>query len=146
MISFRLQASAILIAASLVNLTFGQGNPQPVHRAGHAVAGPAPAGTVNYGRYPQLNAPMYPSPVQYTPSWNGGAIITNQALAPHEMLYPHTYHALYPPFYHKVTGKWIVTPFGVRQHERWELQGTDVTVKYRSQYPLFSHFVPPRHD
>lgn len=104
------------------------------------------SGYVNQGQYPQLNAPLYPSPVQYTAPWTGGTVITNQAFAPHEMLYPHTYHAMYPPFYHKVKGSWIVTPFGVRQHEHWKLQGTEVTVKYRSSYPVFSNFVPPRVD
>ena len=78
-----------------------------IHNA--AVAGPiyAPAqgaGTASYsyddggaqqngGQYPRLNAPLYPAPVQNTPSWNGATIITNQALAPHEMLYPHEYRA-----------------------------------------------------
>jgi hypothetical protein len=62
-------------------------------------------------------------------------MITNQAFAPHEMLYPHTYRATYPPFYHRVKGCWVLTPFGIRSHERWELQGTQVQVKYRSQYP-----------
>ena len=81
--------------------------------------------------------------MQYTPAWNGGTVITNQAFAPHEMLYPHTYHAMYPPFYYKVKGSWFWTPFGVRQHENWKLQGTEVTVKYRSSYPLFSSYHPP---
>lgn len=100
----------------------------------------------NQGHYPQLNAPLYPSPVQYTPAYNGGSVITNQALAPHEFLYPHDYYAMYPPFYHKVEGKWIWTPFGMRQHEHWKLQGTEVHVKYRSEIPLLSNFHPPRHD
>lgn len=107
----------------------------------------APTGAaepVNLGQYPQLNAPLYPSPVQYTPPWNGGTVVTNQAFAPHEMLYPHTYHAMYPPFYYKVNGSWIWTPFGMRQHEHWKLQGTEVQVKYRSHYPLFGGFHPPR--
>jgi len=94
--------------------------------------------------YPRLNAPMYPSPVQYTPQWNGGTFITNQAFAPHEMTYPHRYHAMYPPFYHKVEGKWLVTPFGVRQHEEWKLEGTEVLVNYRSRYKLLSGWHPPR--
>ncbi|MGD9855261.1 MAG: hypothetical protein AB7U20_09960, partial [Planctomycetaceae bacterium] len=70
-------------------------------------------------------------------------IITNQALAPHEMLYPHAYHAMYPPFYYRVQGHWIVTPFGVRQHENWKLEGTHVKVKYRDHYRPFSQFNPP---
>lgn len=89
--------------------------------------------------YVRLGAPMYPTPRPNIPIWTGSTIITNQALAPHEMLYPHTYRAIYPPFYHRVKGGWIVTPFGVRSHEHWELQGTQVEVKYRSCYPgLFS--------
>ena len=94
--------------------------------------------------YPRLNAPLYPSPVQYTPPWNGGTFITNQAFAPHEMTYPHRYHAMYPPFYHKVEGKWLVTPFGVRQHEEWKLEGTEVLVNYRSRFKLLSGYHPPR--
>ncbi|HWL09802.1 MAG TPA: hypothetical protein VNQ76_15450 [Planctomicrobium sp.] len=96
------------------------------------------------GQYPQLHAPLYPSPVQNPSTWQSGTIITNQAFAPHEMLYPHTYRAMYPPFYHKVSGGWFWTPFGFRQHENWKLQGTEVTVKYRSHYPVFGGFHPPR--
>ena len=85
--------------------------------------------------YAYLGAPMYPCPRPNIPIWTGSTMITNQALAPHEMLYPHTYRAIYPPFYHRVKGGWILTPFGVRSHEKWELQGTEVQVKYRSSYP-----------
>ena len=89
--------------------------------------------------YVRLGAPMYPTPRPNIPIWTGSTVITNQAFAPQEMLYPHTYRAIYPPFYHRVKGGWIVTPFGVRSHEHWELQGTQVEVKYRSSYPgLFS--------
>jgi hypothetical protein len=138
--------AAVLLVASLVNSVHAQ---QQVNQANYAAAGvagpncPYPTG-VNVGQYPQLNAPLYPSPVQYTPPWNGGSIYTNQALAPHEMLYPHRYRAMYPPFYHKVHGGWIVTPWGVRQHENWKLEGTMVDVKYRSHRAPFSFFVPPR--
>ena len=62
-------------------------------------------------------------------------MITNQAFAPHEMMHAHTYRGIYPPFYHRVRGGWILTPLGVRSHEKWELQGTMVQVKYRSSYP-----------
>jgi len=92
--------------------------------------------------YPQLNAPLYPSPVQTTQPWSGGAIITNQAFAPHEMLYPHRYHAMYGPFYYRVKGCWVMTPVGMRQHEQWKLQGTEVQVNYRSSYAPFSMFHP----
>jgi hypothetical protein len=78
---------------------------------------------------------MYPSPRPNVPIWAGSTMITSPALAPHEMLYPHSYRALYPPYYHRVKGGWIWTPFGIRSHERWELQGTQVQVNYRSQYP-----------
>ena len=85
--------------------------------------------------YVQLGAPLYPCPRPNIPIWTGSTMITNQAFAPHEMLYPHTYRAMYPPYYHRVKGGWILTPFGIRSHEHWELQGTQVQVKYRSQYP-----------
>ncbi len=87
--------------------------------------------------YVKLDAPMYPSPRPNIPIWTGSTYITNQAFAPHEMLYPHTYRAMYPPFYHRVKGKYLWTPFGMRTHEQWQLQGTKVLVKYRSQWPHF---------
>jgi len=153
MISKQLQAAAAVLAVSMFNVAVAQdysaqgyaGQPQ-IQQAGGGVVVETPTqpGTYVPGQqYPQLNAPLYPSPAQYTPPWNGGTIITNQAFAPHEMLYPHTYHAMYPPFYHKVKGAWVWTPFGFRQHEHWELQGTEVTVKYRSHYPVFGGFRPP---
>jgi hypothetical protein len=114
----------------------GGAHPDAYAAAGYGAAAGA-------GRYPVLNAPLYPSPVQYVPAWSGGTIITNQALAPHEMLYPHAYHAMYPPFYYRVRGFWFLTPFGVRQHEQWKLEGTHVKVKYRDHYRPFSQFHPP---
>ncbi len=102
----------------------------------------APVGSL--GHYPQLGAPLYPSPAQNIPVQTGATIITNQALAPHEMLYPHSYRAMYPPFFYKVKGGWIWTPFGMRSHDKWELQGTVVEVKYRSKRHPFSGFAPPR--
>ncbi|MBX3437688.1 MAG: hypothetical protein KF861_09370 [Planctomycetaceae bacterium] len=107
------------------------------------VVGGAPVAAYGGGTYPVLNAPLYPAPVQHVPGYAGGTIITNQALAPHEMLYPHSYHAMYPPFYYRVKGHWMVTPFGVRQHENWKLEGTHVKVKYRDHYRPFSQFHPP---
>jgi len=101
-----------------------------------------PAMPVAQDGYVYLGAPLYPSPKPTTPYWTGGAMITNQAFAPHEMLYPHTYRAIYPPYYHRVKGSWLWTPFGVRSHERWELQGTQVQVKYRSKHPAFPPFFP----
>jgi len=102
----------------------------------------APVAVVPGCTYPKLNAPLYPSPSQFNPAYTGGSIITNQALAPHEMLYPHKYHAMYGPFYYRVRGHWFMTPFGMRQHEQWELQGTEVIVKYRDHYAPFSGFHP----
>ena len=78
-----------------------------------------------------------------TPPWNGATIVTNQAFAPHEMLYPHEYRSMYGPFYYRVKGSWIWTPFGMESHDKWELTGTEVRVKYRSNYHLLSGFIPP---
>ena len=94
-------------------------------------------------QYPQLHAPMYPCPVPNVPAQIGGTVVTNQAFAPHEMLYPHEYKAMYPPFYHRVRGAWWWTPWGMESHDKWELQGTEVKVKYRSSFAPFSGFVPP---
>jgi hypothetical protein len=109
------------------------------------VAGPGqlpPTHLVQPG-YPYLNAPMYPCPEPYVPPEVGSTVITNQAIAPHEMLYPHTYRALYPPYYFKVKGRWIMTNAGVRYREDWYLQGTDVEVKYNGHHSPFSWFHPP---
>lgn len=123
----------------------------PVNSGAPAATGSAPGSGapqlnpygINVGQYPQLNAPLYPSPVQHVPHSTGGTIITNQAFAPHELLYPHEYHSMYGPFHYQVKGCWVWTPFGMRQHEQWKLQGTEVRVKYRSHYKLFSGFCPP---
>lgn len=122
---------------------------QPVGHQHHQVATMAPSpsygsyGHNESGMYPQLNAPLYPSPQPNTPTYVGGTYITNQAFSPHEMLYPHDYHSMYGPYYWRVKGHWVLTPFGVRSHEKWQLQGTEVKVKYRSQIPLFAGFCPP---
>ena len=103
--------------------------------------GPVVGGVPGYGTgaqqsgYVRLNAPMYPCPRPNIPAWTGSTMITNQALAPHEMLYPHKYRAMYPPFYHRVHGFYFWTPFGMRSHESWKLQGTMVKVNYRSHWP-----------
>lgn len=86
-------------------------------------------------QYPQTNAALYPSPVPTVPIQAGATAITNQAFHPHEFLYPHEYRAIYPPYYYKVRGSWFVTPFGVWSKDRWELQGTEVKVKYSSKRP-----------
>jgi hypothetical protein len=103
-----------------------------------------PMPTPVVGIYPQTNAPLYPSAQPNVPYQVGGTIITNQAFAPHEMLYPHDYRAMYAPFYYVVKGGWIVTPWGVRNNEQWTLQGTQVDVHYRPRAPLFSGYHPIR--
>ena len=106
---------------------------------------PAPAVVAgSQAGYVHLGAPLYPSPKPTVPIWAGATFIPTPALAPHEMLYPHTYRAMYPPYYHRVTGKYFMTPFGMRTHENWELQGTLVEVKYRGSYSTKNPFIPPR--
>lgn len=89
------------------------------------------------------SAALYPAPRGGIPPQVGGTAIVNQAFHPHEMLYPHQYKAMYGPYYYKVHGKWIVTPFGVWSHENWKLQGTQVEVKYKSHISKFAKFFPP---
>ncbi|MCH8828811.1 MAG: hypothetical protein IID45_04460 [Planctomycetes bacterium] len=118
----------------------------PVYYAAPNTAGKnrQPAGAARVpARYPYLNAPLYSSPVQNVPYQVGGTMITNQAFAPHEMLYPHTYRALYPPYYYRVRGSWIVWPWGVESYDRWKLMGTEVKVEYSSSIPFFSRFTRP---
>lgn len=88
--------------------------------------------------YVYLNAPLYPSPLPNVPYQVGATMITNQALAPHEMLYPHRYRAIYPPYYYVVTRGGLI-----HQHDHWHLVGTEVKVNYRSSYGLWSGFNPP---
>jgi len=97
------------------------------------------------GTYPQPGAALYPAPVPGIPTQIGGAAIMNQAFHPHEMLYPHEYHAMYPPYYYKVNGGFMLTPFGVWSHENWKLQGTQVDVKYKSHVSPFTLWRPPSH-
>lgn len=93
--------------------------------------------------YPQFHGSLYPSPRPDVPYQIGGTAITNQAFAPHEMLHPHSYRALYPPYYYKVRGGWMVTPWGVWSHDKWKLEGTEVKVKYRSRINFLTGFSPP---
>jgi hypothetical protein len=116
---------------------------QPPQPMSAQVAAPQVEVGVQAG-YVHLGAPLYPSPKPNVPIWTGATFVPTPALAPHEMLYPHTYRAMYPPYYHRVTGKYFWTPFGMRTHENWELQGTMVEVKYRSHHPLLKPFHPPR--
>ncbi|MCA9087348.1 MAG: hypothetical protein KDA90_01805 [Planctomycetaceae bacterium] len=145
----RLQLLVVSMTAMLGNTAFAQGyyappqaysNAPQVQAVGHQQVYQQPYVAPSYGAYPQLSAPLYPAPVQNTPAYAGRTLITNQAFAPHEMLYPHDYHAMYGPFYYKVHGGWIWTPLGMRQHENWKLQGTEVKVKYRSQIPLLTGY------
>jgi len=132
------------------------GNPsveQAGYHAGVIVHHPGPVPAPRYlppyapgiipSQYPNLNAPLYPCPLPNIPYQTGGALITNQALNPHEMLYPHTYRSVYPPYYYEVHGGWKLFPWGVCQSEHWRLRGTVVTVKYSSSIGLFSGYVPP---
>lgn len=86
---------------------------------------------------------LYPAPRPGIPHQVGGTAIVHQALHPHEMLYAHRYKAMYGPFYHKVDGCWMLTPFGVWSKENWKLQGTTVDVKYKSHISPFALFHPP---
>lgn len=89
------------------------------------------------------SAALYPAPRGGIPPQVGGTAIVNHAFHPHEMMYPHKYKAMYGPYYYKVRGKWIVTPFGTWSNENWKLQGTTVEVKYKSHISPFAKFRPP---
>jgi|GEM_PF-330729 len=138
--------------------------PQPVHMSSqgrywnasnYAATGPvyqgaAPMSSQNgmypqngSGMYPQTGAALYPAPRPGIPQQVGGIAIQNQAFHPHEMLHEHRYRAIYPPYYYKVNGGWMVTPFGVWSKEDWKLQGTQVDVKYHSSISPFTMFKPP---
>ena len=100
--------------------------------------------------YPNLDASMYPCPQPNIPAYTGGTTITNSAFSPHEMLYPHRYRALYPPFYYKVKYKnawWCPLPIpgltATRTVQKVELMGTQVDVKYHGQISPFCNFFPP---
>jgi hypothetical protein len=101
---------------------------------------PIPGAVPIHECYPQTGAALYPSPIPNVPYQVGSTLHTNQAFYPHEMLYPHRYTAMYPPFYYVVRGGWIVTPWGVRSSDQWHLEGTRVDVKYKAKYGLFSGF------
>lgn len=86
---------------------------------------------------------LYPAPRPGIPHQVGGTIIPTHALHPHEMLYPHRYKSMYGPYYYKVRGHWMVTPFGVWSNENWKLKGTTVDVKYKSHISPFALFHRP---
>lgn len=83
--------------------------------------------------YPPIRASLYPCPRPDVPLEVGRTIITNPALAPHEMMYPHRYRALYPPYYYKNKCGITCLPFIPKP----PLKGTEVTVKYSSCHGLF---------
>jgi hypothetical protein len=93
--------------------------------------------------YPNTNAPLYPTPVPWVPYQVGSSVITNQAFYPHEMLYPHKYRAIFPPYYYEVGGCWKLFPTGVGSAECWRLRGTVVKVKYNSTISPFAGFCVP---
>jgi hypothetical protein len=105
--------------------------PQPVSQG--AVYGGYVADGAGFGA---LDAPLYPSPRQDVPREVGYTVITNQALYPHEMTYPHKYRALYPPYYYKQR----VIPFLPAP----PLKGTEVTVKYHSRISPTALFYAPK--
>ncbi len=115
----------------------------PSAPSGPAYSGYAQMSPQQGGGYPQTGAALYPAPRPGIPHQVGGIAIENPAFHPHEMLYAHRYTAMYPPYYYKVNGGWMVTPFGVWSHEDWKLQGTTVDVKYKSHISPFTHFKPP---
>lgn len=140
----------VLASAAGISSAFAQ-NPMLVANTGVPQVPPAPVAggpaqlppTYLYQPgYPYLNAPLYPSPQPFVPPEVGSTVITNQALSPHEMLYPHTYRALYPPFYYRVRGRWVAGA-GLVNRETWSLQGTEVKVKYHHHISPFALFVPP---
>ena len=116
---------------------------QVVAQAPRMPANQQPAAVPTNAGFAHLSAPLYPSPVQNIPHQVGGVVITNPALAPHEMLYEHEYRALYPPFYYRVKGWWAWTPFGVESHDKWELMGTEVRVRYKSRPSLLQRLADP---
>ncbi len=95
------------------------------------------------GAYPQFDAPLYPVPRPDIPIQVGGTVLTNQAFSPFEMLHAHEYRSMYGPYYYRVKGHWFLTPFGIESHEKWELLGTKVRVKYRTYFGLLAKFAPP---
>lgn len=86
--------------------------------------------------FASLDAPLYPSPRQNVPREVGYTVITNPALYPHEMTYPHKYRALYPPYYYKK----CCIPFLPAP----PLMGTEVTVKYHGRISPTALFYAPK--
>ena len=122
----------------------GQGYPMVATRSGMYSLAPQQRQAAPQRGYPRLDAPMYPCPLPHIPVQVGGTQVTTPAFAPHEMLYAHKCRAMYGPFFYRVKGSWIWTPFGIESHDKWELQGTEVKVNYKSRISPFSGFIPPR--
>ena len=114
------------------------------HFLAHGMHHPCNAGGMNAGMIGgNQGGALYPAPKPGIPVQVGGTTIPTHALHPHEMLYAHRYKAMYGPYYYKVHGGWIVTPFGVWSKENWKLQGTQVDVKYKSHISPWARFHPP---
>lgn len=131
-------------SASPAQFASAQSSGVPVHTVGFPGSGrhlPMIQNTVPMGG--GSGAALYPSPHAGIPREVGGATIVNHAFHPHEMMYAHKYKSMYGPFYYKVRGKWMVTPFGVWSKENWKLQGTQVEVNYKSHISPFAKFRPP---
>ena len=92
---------------------------------------------------PRQGASMYPAPRPGIPAHVGGTAIHNAAFHPHEMMHAHRYRALYGPYYHKVRGCWVLSPFGIWSKENWKLTGTMVDVQYKSRISPFAMFRRP---
>ncbi|QDT14904.1 hypothetical protein [Alienimonas californiensis] len=136
-------AAALAVAAAVGSLAAPTVSDAAFAREHAPGAPPEAQAYLHQEGYVALNAPLYPSPRQDIPIQVGGTMITNPAYAPHEYLYAHDYNALYGPFYHRARGHWVVTPWGVRNREKWDLVGTEVKVKYRSKIPFMAGFAPP---
>src|SRR5262245_24404815 len=97
----RIAAWTVILSAWILQSTYADGpaNSPPVIPADTYPGGAIPADQLTGYGYPYLNAPLYPSPQPNVPVQIGSSVYTNQAFAPHEMLYPHTYRAMYPPFF-----------------------------------------------
>lgn len=122
----------------IINPHPGSGPPLPMRHDAQPVRRiPAQNG------YVRLQAPLYPVPRPNIPYQVGSTFNTNQAFAPYEMLYPHSYRALYPPYYYEVNGRWYSILGHMTNHEYWKLRGTSVQVDYCSRIPLMSRFRNP---
>jgi hypothetical protein len=136
----------VLASAAAISSASAQDQALPINQPPVPVLGGPQALPPTYLQQPgyvYLNAPLYPSPQPFVPQEVGSTVITNQAFSPHEMLYSHRYHAMYPPFYYKVNGRWVVTRDGLLNRESWKLQGTEVKVKYHSHISPLALFCPP---